>query len=269
MTALDEMLRRTGLHSADDSPNTIFNAVANLARRLTQPESVEGAVTLTPQGLPIISGRVEFGTGTVVADAEKFIPHDEVLDLLERVLDEAGIDIWLAFDRLDEAFQGHPAVEDATQEAMVRAYVRWHRVSKLERPDLWVIRVAANIAIGAWRRRRHEVGLSDSTPSLEPGDEIRVLWLRWAMERLTPEDRLLLILRHRVRHGSCLPSSRNPSPRRARPREAVPMKCLPVLPHAYARAGVDEDVPQIAGCRPPSRYGRHQGLSVTVAKRPW
>ena len=39
--------------------------------------------------------------------------------------------------------------EDATQEAMARAYVRWNRVSRLERPDLWVIRVAANIAIGA------------------------------------------------------------------------------------------------------------------------
>jgi hypothetical protein len=120
MTALDEMLRRTGLHSADDSPNTIFNAVANLARRLTQPESVEGAVTLTPQGLPIISGRVEFGTGIAVADAEKFIPHDEALNLLERVLDEAGIDIWLAFDRLDEAFQGHPAVETPALRALFR-----------------------------------------------------------------------------------------------------------------------------------------------------
>ncbi len=87
--------------------------------------------------------------------------------------------------------------EDATQEAMARAYFRWNRVSKLDRPDLWVIRVAANIAISAWRRRRHEIGLSDSTPSAESRDEIRVLWLQWAMDRLTPEDRLLLVLRHR------------------------------------------------------------------------
>ena len=87
--------------------------------------------------------------------------------------------------------------EDATQEAMARAYVRWNRVAKLDRPDLWVTRVAANIAIGSWRRRRHEVGLSDSTPSVEARDEIRVLWLRWAMEQLTPEDRVILILRHR------------------------------------------------------------------------
>src|ERR1700693_2914647 len=73
--------------------------------------------------------------------------------------------------------------EDATQEAMARAYFRWNRVSRLDPPDLWVIRVCSNIAISTWRRRRHEVGLSDSTPGVEPPDEIRVLWLQWAMDR--------------------------------------------------------------------------------------
>jgi RNA polymerase sigma factor (sigma-70 family) len=86
--------------------------------------------------------------------------------------------------------------EDATQEAMTRAYAKWDRVSALERPDLWVTRVAANLAIDAWRRRRREIGLTDAAPA-EPRDEIRALWVRWTMERLTPEDRLLLILRHR------------------------------------------------------------------------
>jgi RNA polymerase sigma-70 factor (ECF subfamily) len=76
--------------------------------------------------------------------------------------------------------------EDATQEATPRAYARWNRVSKLDRPDLWVIRVAANIAIDSWRRRRHEVDLSDSGARSEAPDEIRVLWLRWAMERPIP-----------------------------------------------------------------------------------
>jgi RNA polymerase sigma-70 factor (ECF subfamily) len=87
--------------------------------------------------------------------------------------------------------------EDATQEAMARAFARWDRVSGLDRPDLWVTRVAANVAIDAWRRRRREVVLSESSTLAEPRDEIRSLWLRWAMEKMTPEDRLMLILRHR------------------------------------------------------------------------
>ena len=86
--------------------------------------------------------------------------------------------------------------EDATQEAMTRAYARWDRVSRLERPDLWVTRVAANLAIDGWRRRRREVGLAAITAA-QPRDEIRSLWVRWAMERMTSEDRLMLILRHR------------------------------------------------------------------------
>ena len=88
--------------------------------------------------------------------------------------------------------------EDATQEAMARAYSRWTQVSKLDRPDLWVIRVAANIAIDTWRKRRHEVHLAPTAATAStPNDEVTALWVRWAMERLPPDDRLLLILRHR------------------------------------------------------------------------
>src|ERR1700692_4736461 len=95
----------------------------------------------------------------------------------------------LDFDDFFETFARHVAAivavstgdaalaEDATQEAMARAYVRWNRVSRLERPDLWVIRVAANIAVGSWRRRRHEVGLSDSTPRADPPDRVRGVWV--------------------------------------------------------------------------------------------
>ena len=86
--------------------------------------------------------------------------------------------------------------EDATQEAMARAHARWTRVSRLDRPDLWVVRVAANIAIDSWRRRRREVSLSEGRHVADAPDLVRALWLRWAMEKLTPEDRLLLILRH-------------------------------------------------------------------------
>jgi RNA polymerase sigma-70 factor (ECF subfamily) len=43
---------------------------------------------------------------------------------------------------------------DATDEAMTRAYERWHTVSELDRPEAWVYRVASNWAMSIFRRRR-------------------------------------------------------------------------------------------------------------------
>lgn len=46
--------------------------------------------------------------------------------------------------------------EDATQEAFLRAYRDWSRVSLLERPEAWVRRVALNTAISRFRRLKAE-----------------------------------------------------------------------------------------------------------------
>jgi RNA polymerase sigma-70 factor, ECF subfamily len=87
--------------------------------------------------------------------------------------------------------------EDATQEAMARAYQRWQHVSGLSRPDLWVIGVATRLAIDAWRKRRREVELGLWADTRDGGDLVRSLLLKWDLEALEPQDRLLVILRHR------------------------------------------------------------------------
>ena len=43
---------------------------------------------------------------------------------------------------------------EATDEAFVRAYERWAKVRRLDRPDAWVYRVASNWATSVLRRRR-------------------------------------------------------------------------------------------------------------------
>jgi DNA-directed RNA polymerase specialized sigma24 family protein len=43
---------------------------------------------------------------------------------------------------------------EATDEAFVRAYERWGKVSGLDRPEAWVYRVATNWATSVLRRRR-------------------------------------------------------------------------------------------------------------------
>src|SRR3954463_12752519 len=49
------------------------------------------------------------------------------------------------------------SARDLAQEAMLRALRDWRRVSRLERPDMWVRRVTVNLAIDARRRRVREV----------------------------------------------------------------------------------------------------------------
>ena len=48
---------------------------------------------------------------------------------------------------------GAASAEDIAQEAMLVAYRRWARVAELDRPDLWVRRACANLAVSQFRRR--------------------------------------------------------------------------------------------------------------------
>jgi RNA polymerase sigma-70 factor (ECF subfamily) len=83
--------------------------------------------------------------------------------------------------------------EDAAQEGFARAYQRWSRVGRLDRPDLWVARVASRIAIDQWRRRRRETAL-DGTDRVTIPDDVQRLWVRWQLERLSPMQRASILL---------------------------------------------------------------------------
>jgi len=55
---------------------------------------------------------------------------------------------------LGRSITGSRAVaEEVAQEALFVAHRRWSRVASLDRPDLWVRRVATNLCISQWRRR--------------------------------------------------------------------------------------------------------------------
>jgi RNA polymerase sigma-70 factor (ECF subfamily) len=49
------------------------------------------------------------------------------------------------------------AAQDAVQEAFVRAWSRWDRVSGYDAPEAWVRRVAMNVSVSRWRRLRRAV----------------------------------------------------------------------------------------------------------------
>jgi len=91
----------------------------------------------------------------------------------------------------------HAAGEDLLQEALVKAAIRWSKVSN---PEAFVRKVMYRQAVSIWRRRRRiQV---DPVPEPPEGggpdvseNVIRQLLLELALERLTPRQRAVLVLR--------------------------------------------------------------------------
>lgn len=91
--------------------------------------------------------------------------------------------------------------EEVTSEAFARAYRDWHRVQGLDAPGAWVRRVAMNLATSRFRRRKAErranrrahAGTEDQ--HRDP-DSATVLAVRAALQRLSPDHRTVLVLRH-------------------------------------------------------------------------
>src|SRR5438067_8028114 len=82
---------------------------------------------------------------------------------------------------------GEPTeAEDAAAEAFTRALVAWRRVADLPYLDAWVLRVTANVAVDAVRRRRVPVVAIEPAPAGDtagaaaPADELVVLRLALA-----------------------------------------------------------------------------------------
>lgn len=122
---LDEILNQIGLRSADDKAQTVFSKLLNLVNRLLHPKSAELGMSITEAGLPILTPKVEFGDD--VSDANEnlvdVIHHEEALAVLNSCLAELGLSAWVVLDRLDEAFQGFPAVERPALRALLRTYL--------------------------------------------------------------------------------------------------------------------------------------------------
>lgn len=83
---------------------------------------------------------------------------------------------------------------EAVDEAMVRAYQRWGRVSRYDNPAGWVYRVAVNWARSWLRRARRRPPARDETslPGPEPRDEA----LARAVQSLGDVHRDIVVLRY-------------------------------------------------------------------------
>ena len=87
--------------------------------------------------------------------------------------------------------------EDFVQDTMVRAFVHWPRVSRLDRPGGWCHRVLTNICRSWWRRRRTErryLAAQRGTTVIDagPGPEAVAFWA--AVRTLPTRPRHVVVL---------------------------------------------------------------------------
>jgi RNA polymerase sigma-70 factor (sigma-E family) len=85
------------------------------------------------------------------------------------------------------------AAEDVAQEAFVRLYARWRKVSRYERPGAWVRRVAIREASRARRRPRALVVAPEQPGPAEPPADLD---LRRALLSLPPNQRAAVVLHY-------------------------------------------------------------------------
>lgn len=96
----------------------LVNSAMNFARRIINIESVEGGGSMEGE----IKGKITFRTPSAEKHKLGYVSIDELLDLLNSHLQEAKINTWLLFDRLDVAFDQDPILEKNALRALFKTY---------------------------------------------------------------------------------------------------------------------------------------------------
>jgi RNA polymerase sigma-70 factor (sigma-E family) len=107
-----------------------------------------------------------------------------------------------ALVRMARVLAGDPhRAEDLVQDALARAYPRWRRIVRADRPDVYLRRVLVNLNNSWWRRRgSRELSLGTPVDGPAAGDlsadavERDAMWRHLAA--LPPRQRAVLVLRY-------------------------------------------------------------------------
>jgi hypothetical protein len=128
---IESFLQRANLKNIDTTPQSIFSKIIGLFPK-TPVKSVEMDVGLGESGMPHAKPKLEFSDAAAIQPVTFFgVDYFAGLKLLEASLKESNLTVWVALDRLDEAFQGFPHVEVPVLRALLRAYLDLREISNL------------------------------------------------------------------------------------------------------------------------------------------
>lgn len=125
MGELDQLLKGLDIRSKDDAPVNIFTRTVSRLGRLFRWRAAALEISATDTGIPIIKPSIEFdnNTNTDTDTLQQNVSVEFALRLLDTCLADAELSVWVAVDRLDEAFQGFPQVEVPALRALLRTYL--------------------------------------------------------------------------------------------------------------------------------------------------
>lgn len=122
-STLDRMLSGLGLKTVNVNPKGVFKRIIAALPNFFKWEAAETTFTTSPEGIPVVTARVEFTNDELKKiDAQK-ISVEDTFTVLDEAIGRSGKRVWVMFDRLDEAFHGHPNIEIAALRALLRTYL--------------------------------------------------------------------------------------------------------------------------------------------------
>lgn len=121
---LDQMLKGLGLRTPSLTPQGMFRKIISKIPDFFSWDSAQVEFTVNESGLPVITPKLSFSKQTAGAgEAKPRISAEDAFSVLNDALAELGAKVWVAFDRLDEAFQGFADMEVSALRALLRTYL--------------------------------------------------------------------------------------------------------------------------------------------------
>ena len=88
------------------------------------PKTVGVDFSFNEFGIPVFSPKIELGSANSKEDVKpETISHQDAYEILNAALADRNIILWIALDRLDEAFVGRPDIEALALRALIRAFM--------------------------------------------------------------------------------------------------------------------------------------------------